>query len=269
MTAVALGTASVGGRVIAYRRAGNGPPLVLLHSALSDGREWRPQLEDLADEFTVIAWDAPGCGGSDDPPGDFRLPDYADAVAGLVGALGVERPHLVGLSFGAGLAIAVYDRHPNLARSLVLASAYAGWAGSLPRDVVAERLRRTLADAERPPREWIPSYLSGFFAGPVPQESIDEVITIMGDVRPAGIKPMVRAFAEADLRPVLDRISVPTLLLHGELDARAPLAVAENLHVRAARSQLVVLTGVGHVSNIEAPVIFNAEVRRFLRSVAA
>ena len=58
----------LGGRKIAYRRAGGGHPLVLLHGAWSDGREWRPQLADLPDEFDMIAWDAPGCGGSDDPP---------------------------------------------------------------------------------------------------------------------------------------------------------------------------------------------------------
>ncbi|MBW3575706.1 MAG: alpha/beta fold hydrolase, partial [Actinobacteria bacterium] len=139
-----MGTVSVGGRTIAYRRAGEGPPLVLLHGAWSDSREWRLQLEGLSDEFTVIAWDAPGCGGSADPSDPFPLPDYADAVAGFVGALGVERPHLAGLSFGAGLAIAVYGRHPSLPRSLVLASAYAGWAGSLPADVIADRVHRAL-----------------------------------------------------------------------------------------------------------------------------
>jgi pimeloyl-ACP methyl ester carboxylesterase len=48
----------LGGRKIAYRRAGGGHPLVLLHGAWSDGREWRPQLAGLPDEFDVIAWDA-------------------------------------------------------------------------------------------------------------------------------------------------------------------------------------------------------------------
>ena len=62
----------------------------------------------------------------------MTIADYADAVAGLLGALGVERPHVCGLSFGGGLAIAVYGRHPDAVRSLVLAGAYAGWKGSLP-----------------------------------------------------------------------------------------------------------------------------------------
>ena len=265
---VDVGTVSVRGRTIAYRRAGDGPPLLLLHGGWSDSREWRPQLEGLSDEFTVIAWDAPGCGGSADPPDRFPLADYADAVTDFIRAIGVERPHLLGLSFGAGLAIEVYGRHPSLARSLVLASAYAGWAGSLPADVIADRVRRALADADRPPQEWIGSYLSGFFAGPVPQESIDEVLAIMGDVRAGGIRPMVKAFAEADLRDVLGSVTVPTLFVYGELDVRAPLTVAEDLHARVPHSELVVIPGVGHMSNIEAPVTFNAEVRRFLRSVA-
>lgn len=261
------GTVDVGGRTIAYRRAGVGPPLVLLHGGWSDGREWWPQLEGLADEFTVIAWDAPGCGGSWDPPEDFGLPGFADAVADFVGALGVPRPHVLGFSFGGGLALEVVGRHPHLPRSLVLASAYAGWAGSLPADVVAERLRRALDEADRPPEEWAASYLPGFFAGAVPQASIDEVVRIMSDARPAGIKAMVTAFAAADLRDGLNDVSLPTLLLYGGSDERSPLTVAEDLHARMPHSELVVMPGVGHVSNIEAPRVFNAEVRRFLRSV--
>lgn len=266
---ITVSTVDVGGRTIAYRWAGDGRPLVLLHGGWSDSREWRPQLKGLADEFTVIAWDAPGCGGSWDPPEDFRLHDYADAVAGFIDAIGIERPHLLGLSFGGGLALEVHHRHPDLLRSLVLASAYAGWAGSLAPDVVAARVRRALEEAERPPTEWVESYLPGFFAGPVAQAAVDELIAIMCDVRPAGIRPMVKAFAEADLRDALPAISVPTLLLYGELDQRSPLTVAEDMHARAPQAELVVLPGVGHVSNIEAPEVFNAEVRRFLRSVPA
>jgi pimeloyl-ACP methyl ester carboxylesterase len=69
----------VGGRKLAYHRAGGGQPLVLLHGAWSDGREWRQQLAGLSDEFDVVAWDAPGCGGSDDPRPKMAIADYADA----------------------------------------------------------------------------------------------------------------------------------------------------------------------------------------------
>ncbi len=64
---VGMDHVEVGGLRVTYRQAGQGPPLVLLHGGLGDSREWRQQLEGLADDFTVTAWDAPGCGGSSAP----------------------------------------------------------------------------------------------------------------------------------------------------------------------------------------------------------
>jgi pimeloyl-ACP methyl ester carboxylesterase len=256
----------VGGRKIAYRRAGGGHPLVLLHGAWSDGREWRPQLAGLSDEFDVIAWDAPGCGGSDDPPAAMGMADYADAVADLIAALDLRRVHLCGLSFGGGLALAVCQRHPHLVRSLVLASAYAGWRGSLPPEEVEARLARARGELDHPPAEWIDSYLPGFFARPVPPETLDRVRSIMLEVRSAGTRPMLAAFAEADLRPVLATITVPALLIYGAADVRAPRSVAAALHSAIPNSELVLLPEVGHACNLEAPAAFNAEMRRFLRT---
>ncbi|MGY1684567.1 alpha/beta fold hydrolase [Geodermatophilus sp. SYSU D00867] len=256
-----------GGWTIAYHRAGAGAPLLLLHGAWSDGREWRPQLEGLSDGFDVVAWDAPGCGASPDPPADLTLAGYTDAVAAFVGGLGLGRVHLCGLSFGGGLALAVWQRHPEVVRSLVLASAYAGWRGSLPPEEVEARLRRVRAELDRPPAEWVDGYLPGFFAGPVPQETLDLVRAVVLDVRPAGTRSMLTAFADADLRDVLPTVAVPTLLLHGTEDVRAPRPVAEALHAAIPGSQLVLLPGVGHVVNLEAPAAFDAAVRRFLLAV--
>jgi pimeloyl-ACP methyl ester carboxylesterase len=257
----------VAGRRIAYHRAGRGAPLLLLHGGWSDGRDWWPQLHGLADEFDVIAWDAPGCGASDDPADGITMDGYADAVAGLVAALGLDRPHLCGLSWGGGLALAVYRRHPELPRSLVVASGYAGWRGSLPPEEVEARIARVRAEIGRPPETWIDDYLPGFFAGPVPDEVLARVRAIMLDVRPVGTLAMLSAFADADLRDVLPAVAVPTLLLYGEADVRSPLPVAEALHAAIPGSRLVVLPGVGHVTNLEAPEAFDAEVRSFLRTV--
>lgn len=70
----------VAGLRVAMRRAGEGLPLVLVHGAVCDSRVWRHQFEDLSDEFTVVAWDAPGCGQSADPPEAWRLAEYADCL---------------------------------------------------------------------------------------------------------------------------------------------------------------------------------------------
>ena len=83
-----MDTIEVSGIVIAFERRGTGPPLLLIHGLLQDSRAWRPQLDALSDDFTVVAWDAPGCGRSSDPPETFRLPEYADCLAEFVDALG-------------------------------------------------------------------------------------------------------------------------------------------------------------------------------------
>ena len=108
----------VDGLRLAYSRAGTGPPLVLLHSGLSDSRDWTAQLASLCDSFDLVAWDAPGCGGSDDPPPGWTASDYGDALAGFVTALGLGRPHVLGLSWGAVLALELWRGHPDVPASL-------------------------------------------------------------------------------------------------------------------------------------------------------
>lgn len=95
---------------------------------------------------------------------------------------------MLGLSFGAGLALAVYERHRGLARSLVLASAYAGWAGSLAAEEVAARLERMRTEIHLPPEQWVRSNLPTFFANPMPQAILDEVVEVMCEARPAGMQ---------------------------------------------------------------------------------
>ncbi len=260
----------VEGLRIAYRRAGDGPPLILLHGGPLDSREWRRQLDELSDEFTVVAWDAPGCGRSSDPPETFRSPEFADCLAAFIDALGLGRPHVAGLSFGAVLALELYRRHPTVPRILILASAYAGWAGSLPADVVPQRLQQWLRLTNLPPDQWAREWIPGLLTGSAPTEVVDEVIAILSEFHPAGQRTIVRAFgSEADLRDVLPRIDVPTLLLYGDKDVRSPLNVAEDLHARIPGSRLVVIPGVGHLCDVEGGERFNMEVRGFLRSVDA
>ena len=258
--------ADVGGRTITYRRAGTGPPLLFLHGGWSDSRAWGPQLASLADEFDMIAWDAPGCGGSADPAGPMSLDYYADAAAALLSTLGIERAHLCGLSFGGGLAIAVYGRHPQLIRSMVLAGAYAGWKGSLPPAEVHARLERVRAESERPAARVAGRPPTQFFSGPAPPGASTLIRGMMADIRPATPVTMLTAFAEADLTGVLPSVTVPTLLLYGERDVRAPRPVADALLAALPNAELVVVPGAGHYINIAAPDAFDTELRRFLSS---
>jgi pimeloyl-ACP methyl ester carboxylesterase len=252
---------------IGYHRAGSGPPLVLLHGYVGDGAvTWRRQLDGLPDEFTVIAWDAPGAGVSADPPESFGMGGYADCLRQFVDRLGLDRPHVAGLSFGGALALEVCRRHPAVLRSLILVSAYAGWAGSLPADVADQRLNQAMVLAELSPDEFVAALLPTMFTERTPRTLVDQFGAAMRAFHPAGFRAMARASAE-NLRDALAHVNVPTLLVYGDQDVRAPLAVAEDLHAAITGSSLVVLPGAGHVCNIDAADEFNAAVRRFLRSV--
>jgi pimeloyl-ACP methyl ester carboxylesterase len=254
----------VDGLRIAFERAGDGPPLVLLHGYVGDGpTTWRRQIEGLCDEFTVVAWDAPGVGGSSDPPESFGLACYADCLAGFVRGLGLGRPHVAGLSFGGVLALEFYRRQPAFPMTLVLASAYAGWAGSLAPDVAEHRLRQALVLANLSPAEFVGALLPTMFSEATPPESVEEFGASKLAYHPAGFRAMANASAE-NVRGVLPHITVPTLLVYGDKDVRAPLTVAEDLHAAISGSTLVVLAGAGHLCNIETPEEFNRAVRNYL-----
>jgi pimeloyl-ACP methyl ester carboxylesterase len=254
----------VDGLRIAYEHAGHGPPVALLHGYVGDGPSlWRHQIDGLSRDFTVITWDAPGVGGSADPPESFGVAGYADCLASFLTTLGVDRAHVVGLSFGGAIALALHERHPEVTATLVLASAYAGWSGSLPADEAQGRLAQALRLSTLTPAEFVDTLLPTMFASPVPAQDVEAFRRSMEAFHPAGFRALARAAAD-DLRHVPPGVSVPTLLVYGDRDQRAPMAVAEALRRAVAGARLVVLEGAGHLCNVEAPQRFNEEVRSFL-----
>lgn len=261
-----MDTVDVDGLRVAYERAGRGPPLVLLHGYVGDGpTTWRHQIDVLSEDLTVIAWDAPGAGASSDPPEMFGIAGYADCLARFMAALDLDRPHVAGISFGGAVAIELARRHPAVPRTLILVSAYAGWGGSLPHDIAEARLAQAMQLSELSPDDFVATLLPTMFAEGTSQATIDSFEAPLRAFHPQGFRAMARA-AAADLRDALPEIGVPTLLVYGDHDVRAPLAVAEHLRAEIAGSRLVVLPGVGHICNVEAPDAFNREVRQFLRA---
>ncbi len=257
----------VDGLQIALRRRGHGEPVLLVHGGMSDSREWGPQIEDLSSDYDVIAVDVLGCGGSADPPEEFGLADHAHVLAGMLDALGVTSAHVIGLSLGSVLALALYREHPQTVRSLVLVGAYAGWSGSLPPEEVESRTRVVLETLDRPVEEWGPAFLFTVHGAEAPADLMDASMAILRDVRPSAARHLVLAISSADLRGMLPTITVPVLLVYGDADQRAPAAVAAQLHTAIPGSRLVVLPDAGHAVNVEAPAEFNAATRAFLRTV--
>ena len=250
------------GLEIAYRRVGEGPPLVLVHSAADDGRAWQPQLVALSDAFTVVAWDEPGAGGSSDLPPNFALADYAHCLAAFIKTLALGPAHVAGLSWGGTVAQELYRHHPELVATLILVDTYAGWKGSLPEEEVRARVAGAREMLAAPPGEFDPR-LPGLFAGDPPAKFVPLLEEMAAAVRPQSLRTQLSVMAEADQRDLLPRVEVPTLLVWGELDARSPLTIAREFHRAIPGAQLVVIPSCGHVSNLERPGPFNRAVREF------
>jgi pimeloyl-ACP methyl ester carboxylesterase len=266
MTGAQLHSVEVDGQTVAYRQAGKGPALVLLHGFLCDSRCWRPQLSHLSDQFRVVAWDAPGAGSSSDPPDTFTTASYVHCLAGFLDAIGVERAHILGLSWGGILAQEFYRLHAERFRSLVLADTYAGWRGSLPETVWKERLESCLQDAGGPSEALVAKFVPGVFTDAAPHHLRAAFSAIVSKFHPAGFRLMSLSSAEVDTSNLLPSIGVPTLVLWGEDDRRSPLSVAELFHAAIPGAELAIISNAGHLSNMERPDVFNGHVRRFCLS---
>ncbi|MGM1028694.1 MAG: alpha/beta fold hydrolase [Actinomycetota bacterium] len=250
----------VRGLEIAFERAGSGPTLALVHGAGDDHRVWRAQLDALADACTVVAWDEPGSGRSSDIPPGFGMPDHADCLAALIDAVG--GPAIVcGISWGGTVALELSRRHPEVVSALILADTYAGWKGSLPESEVVARVAAVEEQLAGP--RAARALAAGLFAGAPPPEHVALLRELAASARPATLRAQLAAMASADLRDVLPRIAVPTLLVWGDRDARSPLTVARAFEAAIPNASLVVLRDCGHLSNLEQPEAFTAAVRAF------
>jgi pimeloyl-ACP methyl ester carboxylesterase len=116
-----------------------------------------------------------------------------------------------------------------------------------------------------PPQEFDPS-LPGLFAGDPPEEFLELLEAMDGDVRTESVERSARLMADIDQRDLLPQITSPTLLIWGRSDARSPHSVARQFEDAIPDAELVVLPDAGHMSNLEQPELFNAAVRRFLES---
>lgn len=184
-------------------------------------------------------------------------------LAAFVESLELGRVHLVG-------AVVRGNRRPPATPSPStdrdhprFAGAYAGWTGSLGQAGAEERLRFSERVSGLPPGKFVAAMLPSMFSASASSERVEQFAASVAGSRPAGFLAMARALAEADRTDMLGDIDLPTLLLFGDADDRAPLDVAERLQVAIPGSRLVVMPGVGHVSSVRAPELLNREVRHF------
>jgi len=215
-----------------YERHGEGVPLVLIAGLGLDLSEWGRIVPWLAERFEVIAFDNRGAGRTDKPDMPYSMELMAQDTAGLMQALGVERAHIVGVSMGGKIALALALAHPAMVNKLVLVS----------------------TSASRRRHRWRVRLLSllrnlPIFRGTYPQPRY-------------AYRRQLQASGAYDGRARLPELQMPTLILHGKKDQTTPYRLAEEMHAGIAGSELLAFAG-GHI------FFFLREQQRFLEAVAA
>lgn len=193
---------------------------------------------------------------------------FADTLAGFITALELTSPHLVGLSFGGATLIEFSRRYQSLASSFTLVGAYAGWAGSLSADEVKFRLDQAVRLSRLSPNDLVDALAPTMFTPQAPAHVTQRFAESLRRFHPQGLRAMARAVTE-DLTDALGSIHLPTLLIYGEHDTRAPASVATKIHDAIPGSELVRLPHAGHVCNVDASESFNEHLRRFFRCHAS
>ena len=270
---------TIHGNAVAYRRAGEGPVLLLLHGIAGSSQTWVPAMRLLQRDYTVIAPDFLGHGASAKPPGDYSLGNYAAGMRDLLDLLDIDRATVVGQSYGGGVAMQFAYQFPERCERLVLVD-----AGGLGREVSWLLRLVTLPGAEY--------VLPALFLGQV-RDCGNSILSFLKDrgVHSARATEMWRSFGSLTdpanraafvrtMRAVIDpggqavsamdRLylaeAMPTLIVWGDRDKIIPVSHAFQAHDAMPQSRLEIIEGAGHFPHVEETFRFVEILVDFLRT---
>jgi pimeloyl-ACP methyl ester carboxylesterase len=258
----------VNGLTINYDAQGAGEPLLLIPYTSADHACYAFQVPAYAEHFSCIAVDLPGSGESDKPAGPYSTDGYADQVAAFLGAIGVEKAHVAGVSLGAAVGIHLAARHPDRVRSLSL---HSGWHATDDYLRIVVEQWRTLASG-------LPTIADVVIHGIFPWCFTPEmyaarpefVDTLVDFVRGRPAQPVDAFLAQIDAVMVHDasaalpEINSPTLITFGARDVVCSTRFAEPLKSGIEGSELVVFDHLSHAGLHEDAETFNRATLNFL-----
>lgn len=263
-----LRTTRVPQGALAWRESGEGPPLVFLHGIGGNSSSWTPQLEHFSKRFRVIAWDAPGYGGSDPLREESPTAEhYADALAQMFERTGVRSCRLVGQSLGAIMAVAYARKHVGRTQALVLAAAATGYG----KESAASRAAK-IQDRLEPLKKLGPA---AFAAERAPRllghkattEALARVRATMAEIRPDGYAQATRMLAGANILGDAPAVRAPTLVVCGEADAVTTPESNRKIASLIRGAKFVPLPHLGHACYVDNPALFNGALDAFLATL--
>jgi pimeloyl-ACP methyl ester carboxylesterase len=259
-----LAQARTGGGSVSYRADGAGPAVVLLHGIGSQSGSWVRQIEALAPRFRVIAWDAPGYGGSDALQAQSpSAADYAGVLAALLDALGIGRAVLVASSLGALVAGAFAASRPDRVAGLVALNPAGGYGLADPREreeKLAQRLERL---AKLGPAGMAEALPPGMLSAGAAAEATALAAWSTARIRPDGYAQAARMLAHGRLVEDAARYPGPVLVVAASADTITPPAGCERIACAFPHARYRLLDGPGHLSYLDAPATVNALIAEF------
>ncbi|MEW5855466.1 MAG: alpha/beta fold hydrolase [Myxococcota bacterium] len=241
---------------------GTGAPLLLVHAFPLDARMWQPQREGLAHRLKVITPDLAGFGRAGTLPGPESLEAHANDLVTLLDHLGLDDAHVLGLSMGGYIALALARRHPRRLRGLILADTRAG-ADSDEAKVNRDRsvaLVETQGVRALVEQQLLPKLLRT----DAPAAVRSQVVEMAASQGVAGVVAALKAMkARPDSTPVLTTLQCPLLVLVGQDDVLTPPDEAGRMAKVVKDARCEVLPGAAHLSNLENPDAFNRAVLDF------
>lgn len=247
------------------RTGGDKPPVILLHGLMLNGACWIPLARVLAEDYDVVMPDARGHGNTGAPDHGYRYDDLAADVVGLIDALGLVTPVLLGHSMGGMTAAVVASRNPKRLQGLVLADP-TFLTPQRQREVhesdVADQHRRIL----KQPREDLLAEIRARHS-----RRSQEVIELFAQAR---FQTSIHAFEvltppNPDYVQLINVLDVPSLLIVGNVGSVVTPEVAAELAGLNQYLEVVQIAEAGHGVPYDQPERFSAVVQTFLRSVSA
>jgi len=261
----------VAGRSLHYDRRGAGDPLLLIQGLSGNALHWgEPFLELLERDFDVVAFANRGVGRSTEADVDFTIADLAGDAAGMMDGLGWESAHVMGISMGGMIAQELALNAPERIRGLVLGCTSHGGEDSTP---TAEEVVRSLAEPIlRGDRK--AAIRAGWLANVSERYAADgEAFTRFREVAaksPASVQVLMRqlqAVRGHDASERLERIAIPTLVMHGDCDQLLDVGNGRLVAHLIPGARLEVFEGVGHLFFWEEAERSAQLVREFLAGI--
>ncbi len=254
---------------------GNGRPVVLVHGWPLSSTSWKAQIGPLRDAgFRVVAYDRRGFGASEKPTGGFDYGTLADDLAGVIDDLGLQDATLVGFSMGGGEVARYVARHgEGKLRSVVFAAAVPPYLLKTSDNAQGPLTQAKADKMEAALREnrhaFFDDFAKDFFSAngtlKVSEQERQAAIALCEQADQTAALGCMKAFATTDFEGDLGKVTVPTLVLHGDSDATVPFeGSGKRTHAVIRHSELVLLQGAPHGCNASHAEAFNRALLAFL-----